>query len=475
MPTQRSEDRALTRAAVGTFILTAGLALVLLAAQPACSPRACTQNTLNPNIPSVTLECPGGQVCYLGQCIRSCSAGQERAETCESDDDCSGARPNCVAVDNRSFCSSCDQGELCVPTLDVCRSVTAYELPEPPPTNPQQPQMPPPSPIDGGVGGLDGGLQLKRDAGMVEPPPDQEVTYSGIIDLAQLDDLRTTPSVRTSSVAIRVFSTAGNGLDIDWRVDNGAAKIATVELEVGQCTLSSLARPMNPVPLSDIGPIQIDNTASSPCNVGGKLDPDDCAITRTIDANYDPQMGYLLTYTPNSRPNELLIFSALPSRAHFVAARGRGLDGATQGSFPDPPLTGDDGYHVPFELLPLAESTDLLRAGVRVAAGAAPADLSLLWNSLRTGVVPGEQVAFRLIGDNAEIFCGQIEGQGQPNVIDVPGGMLANFRDRETARNFTFSFERVSAQLIPVVPAEGEFVELEVRVRHSLLSTITFD
>ena len=465
----------LNQAALGTFLVTAGLSMAVIMAQPACSPRACNQNTLNPNVPSQTLECPGGQVCYLGQCIRSCSAGQERAVACSSDDDCDAARPNCVGVDNASFCSSCEQGELCVPTLNICRSVEAYELPDTPPPPPPN-QTRPPGPLDGGTGGLDGGLQLKRDAGMVAPPPNQEVTYSGLIDVAQIVDLRPGALSPTSSIAVVVHNTAGNGLDVDWRLDNGAPKIATIENEIGQCTLSSLALPAAPVPQSNIGNIQISNIQASACDVEvTPIDIEACAITRTIDAAYDMMNGsYQLTFTPNSRPNELLIFSALPARVHFIAARGAGTDGVTTGGWPDPPLAADDGYHVPFELVPLAETSQLLNQGIQVDAAPTPADLTLLFTPLRTGVVAGEQVALRLIGDSTEIFCGQIEGPGVAGVITVPGTMLATFRARETRTSFPLSFERVSAQLIPIVPAEGEFVEMEIRVRHAIMSTVQF-
>src|SRR5688500_8603018 len=97
----------------------AAAALPVLLIQPGCSPGACTQSLLDPNQPSPALECAAGLLCYQGQCIKACSAGQEGAQECGGDGDCDGSRPNCID----GFCSACDDGEYCVPTLNICQPI----------------------------------------------------------------------------------------------------------------------------------------------------------------------------------------------------------------------------------------------------------------------------------------------------------------------------------------------------------------
>src|SRR5262245_31579601 len=122
------------------------LLLCVLAIQPACPSDECL--SLDPNVPSAAIECPAGRLCYQGTCIESCTVGHEGAEVCTGGDDCDSTRPNC----NDGFCSACDEGEVCVLTLNICRELSDVGQPPPPPP----PGQPSPLPLDGGW--IDGGI-----------------------------------------------------------------------------------------------------------------------------------------------------------------------------------------------------------------------------------------------------------------------------------------------------------------------------
>src|SRR5262245_58359927 len=89
--------------------------MALGAAFPSCTSAPCTQTSATP---SSSVECPSGTLCYQGSCVPACSAGAE--ERCTTSSDCKNElRPNCF----RGSCTSCDEGQVCVPDLNVCSSI----------------------------------------------------------------------------------------------------------------------------------------------------------------------------------------------------------------------------------------------------------------------------------------------------------------------------------------------------------------
>jgi hypothetical protein len=448
----------------GSLGLAAVLAMV--AVQPACSPAQCTQSLIDPNTPSPALECAAGLLCYQGQCIRACSAGQERAEECGGDGDCSGSRPNCID----GFCSSCDDAEYCVPTLNICQLTTEIDLTElePPPMPP--PGAPkPPAPLS--EGWIDGGLRLEKDAGE-EVPIDVVVTHAGLIDIAQLEDYTGgTPPLQSSKINVtmlRVDTVPEPGLI--WRVDpwddtgdyyEPATEITLEEVLGEECALLQLTTYTSSAGLepTNFGDIFIDSPTEFPNS-----------IAQRIEIYWDDLLG---DYDVPDTPADLLRYSVLaPSTPHFLDVSSAG-SGLTSGSWPNPPA--DNGEHVPFALVPSQDTITMLASGVQVSI-ASPGDLVVRWDRIAAGSVPGENVVLRFRGDRHEVNCQIAEGNIDGSII-VKAGLLRSFIMREgvaAGTNLPLYFERAYARRLEVPPATTEIIDIAVRIRHTFIGTIRF-
>src|SRR5687768_12196824 len=93
-----------------TALAAALIAAIAVVAQPGCSASRCSFDEDEPDKPFVSIECPGGEVCYQGICRKSCNSLSDGTMPCTSDGDCPGAIPNCVASGDLtgSFCSACE-------------------------------------------------------------------------------------------------------------------------------------------------------------------------------------------------------------------------------------------------------------------------------------------------------------------------------------------------------------------------------
>ncbi len=462
----RNRNLSLTVAATLTFVASGGL-VVGLATAPGCKAAPCS--TTEPNSPSSALECPAGQLCYLGACVRSCSAGQERVQECDSDSDCGGALPHCV----NEFCSACEGFETCVPELNLCQSVPDVEYPDPVDAPPMF--MRPPYPLDGGAAQLDGsvytfpGIKRNRDGGFDGPIVEPEVTVAGFWDIYEEDDLRGGSTVRTSSSTLRVFDVSGVDRGLDWRADLAPPRIAApidTDTVVESCVVRTVTSTPAVIgrPQVDLGTIMVTD-----------YDTYD-GIRDDLSAQYDEDLGrYVVTRVMNV-PGRLLNHSVLadPVQPLFVTITANGSD-YTDGPWPDWEPGVFRGFHVPYELTPRGDTNALLNAPIDVMRPAQQ-DLTFTWDYVASGNDNFERVNVRIVGNQSELICSDSEGQQGNAVIAVRTGALDAFIDREGGGPATYRlvFERASAQSPLVVGAEGELIQFSLRLRHSIVQTIRF-
>ena len=453
--------------------------LVAAALFGGCTAKPCSSTSLNANEPSPALECPSGELCYQGACILGCSAGQERAEKCGSNSDCTSARPNCVD----GFCSACNQGELCIPTLNICEQVVQVPLPDQA-TKPQMPNtLPGPldaGPLDGGSF-LDGGLSRAFDAGVAAPPPEAEVTHVGLIDLAQVEDYRGgAPAVRRLSVLINAWDVRGYGRGIKWRADfeppviqcqdddedrDGCGQLDSFEFE--QCVIRPLrsvtsSAAAGPTP-ADLGDVRVDSHPDFPMS-----------INAVVTAAFDPGLpGYRLSPPVNALPADLLVFSVVPFENHYLSASSTGDPLVTAGSWPAVVGGAFVGHHVPYRLEPSQGTLTLLGSAPAVADPASQ-DVFFQWDRIDTGDDAFERVVVRMLGASHELFCDASEGQNGEDTLELPAVTLNEWRAREGPGTYRLDFERDSAQRLPINGQTGVLPDVTVRVRHTLVTELRF-
>lgn len=463
------------RTVVWAFCASASLSLA--AGLGGCKAQPCGSTSLIADTPSPALECPSGDLCYRGACIRACSAGQERGQTCTADSQCDSARPRCVD----GYCSICDIGELCVPTLNICQAVEDVPLPE----IPKKPMagMRPPGPLDAGdlSGGsyLDGGLSRVVDAGPVQPPAEVEVTHVGFLDLGYEDDLRGGGAGARSVIASVVgYDVRGIGLGLRWRAEFTPPRIQCrdddnnedgcgdqTNYEFGSCTIRGLrtvtASTSERVPFgASVGPILIDSHPDFPNSLAQPLNADFM------------QTQYVLTPSRGSLGASQFALSVLPIEQRYLSVTSRGEAMITAGSWPNSQASFL-GHHVPFLLEPRANTLADLSGGAVVTSPPAD-DLVYQWDRIDTGDDNFERVVVRIVGADNELFCSAEEGQNGFDSIVIPSVTLSEWRNREPAGTYSVYFERVSAQQLPINPAMGLRVDVTVRVRHTLIGQVEF-
>ena len=451
-----------------------GLAFVaFVLGQPACADKTCTPSDGDNSTPGPAFECAAGEVCYLGRCITTCSAGAELFEECRSDDDCSGSRPNCV----RGFCSSCVDIETCVPTLNICRPVNEVDLPEPLERPPGGPQAVP-RPLDAGfaAGGI---VRPTRDGGVEEQPVDREVTRAVLIDLGREIDYSAQPAVERGIAVVRSFNTqigAGNGLK--WRVGPTPPRVESSfpdpaqDPNAPQGTIDEFCEVRKLEPLTGPG------GAPTPTNIGEirMVNPSDFpnSIQPELTAAFDPGTNQYEIMPGPVTPTFLTYSVSVPTEPHFVFISGAVLADVVVRVWPE---ETDFGHHVPFELIPTPTTQSALQASYRVADPAAE-DLVFRYERIETGNDGFEAIFVRITGNQTELFCEQREGPGLGGELRIRAGILNAFRQAEgmnQTSNYELIFERASRELIQAPGAPGQLVLVTVRVRHSLKTPIVFE
>ncbi len=453
-------------------LLSRSLLAAVALAYSGCSDKTCTPSNGDNSTPGPAFECAAGEVCYLGRCITTCSAGAELVEPCGSDNDCTGARPNCI----RGFCSSCEGSDTCVPALNICRSVTEVVFPDPIDRPPEPPDVP--RPLDAGFepGGV---ARPLRDAGVVEQPEDRAVTRIAYVDLGRQRDYRVTPPVDSSVAEVRAFDTAiGTGPGLKWRADvdpprveaefpdpaedpDAPANVVDEFCELRQLLTVTGTAGQTATP-ADFGAIRMVN----PTNFPGSIEPE-------LIATFDIDLGRYQV-TPQPIPTAFLTYSVSePVVPRFVLVSGTPLPGVIALGWPE---TLDDGHHVPFELRPSAATEAALQAGFQVA-NPANQDLTFRYDRIESGNDGFEAVFVRVTGQRTELFCEQQEGLGLGGDMRVRAAILNAFRQAEgitSPRTYDLYFERASRELLQPAAADDQLVLVTVRIRHSLRARLTF-
>jgi hypothetical protein len=457
-----------------TYEILWGVLLAASLLQPACKAQQCTPSALTPNEPTPALECAAGQLCYQGQCIRACNAGQEGAAVCASGGECDGARPNCVEFSTGdSFCSACEQGEFCVQTLNICQPINEVVVP-PEPMKPAPGAPKPPAPLDAGV--INPGLKLTEDGGVNVIPPDRVITQVGLIDVARIDDFSAGPNaVVTSRAVTRMFDVEDASMGrtaLDWEVDAwddlGAPSppaIRTV-LQINQeCTLFGLDTSTSSATAgANFGSIVLDNHADFPMS-----------IARTTITYLGPD------YVEPVVPAALYTFSD-STTGHFIVATSMGGP-PTDGNWPEPT---SNGHHIPFALITAPETLMAIQNGFTVMRSATD-DLLVRWDPIKSGSVPGEKVVLRFRGTNAVVRCDQVEGPQSLGTIEVRAQILQDFITAEGIGGGTtipVYMERAFEERLDIRPAvipgsmteppETYVIDVSIRVRHTLIGRLRF-
>ena len=459
--------------------LLIAVAAAFFVGQPACTENSCTPSNGDDTEPGPAFECSAGEVCYLGKCLDTCSAGAELSEVCTSDDDCSGARPNCV----RARCSACSELETCVPTLNVCQPVSDVIPPEEL-TRPESGPQAVPRPLDAGF--EPGGIRRPlRDAGVAEQPQDREVTRVALIELGREIDYGMSPPVEIPVTIVRSFNTQINaGTGLKWRLDATPPRVEedfpdpAVDPTAPPGTVDDFCRVRKlepgvgmagetPTPAS-LGDILMSNPTDFP----NSITPELIARWNGTNNRYD--------ITPGALTPSFLTFSTTAppppdtNGPHFVFVSGGSVNSVVSASWPQ---TSDFGHHVPFELVPTDGTRDAMLAQYQVANPAAQ-DLAFRYDRIESGNDSFESVLVRVIGSRTELVCDQQEGADRGGDIRVRAGILNAFRAAEgitAATTYPLYFERASRKLLQPSSPEDQLVLITVRIRHSHRTSITFE
>lgn len=335
-------------------LLWLGLAMLGGASLPlmgssGCGGSRCSPSTSNIGDPSSSVECPGGTICYQGQCVATCNAGSERADPCEEDGDCSGGRPFC----SNGFCSACEPPTACIPQLDICSAL----VPRPPDQ----------------IGGVDGGpgrtTQSPLDSGPIDPPTPARfdsgveigpvaipLSHTATVTLRAVRERGGTAVPEVSAVveAIQTGVVAARRVCIpDPDADAGAGADAGTQasceeyaIGAGSCALYRKLRWATPPDQGDLGKLSLrDPQVNVP---GGGVIPN--GVTETIELTFDRNLGIYRRTLPTTQtlPANLLIYTT--NRVSEIEFEGSGSP-ITQGeSFPIRGLGDLPKHRMPLEL-----------------------------------------------------------------------------------------------------------------------------
>ena len=129
---------------------------------------------------------------------------------------------------------------------------------------------------------------------------------------------------------------------------------------------------------------------------------------------------------------------------------------------------------------PSPETASLLSAPIVV--GPSPEfDLQLSW--VRAFEIAGMQIVLRLVGEQVELRCTQIEDASSPGRLRITAGLLAAFADLERpmpGSERRLLLERSSELQLPVPPASAPDAgpalrhRVVARVRHTFVGSVRF-
>lgn len=434
------------------------MALLFAGAGAACSDE-CSVPEAEVGNPFPSFECGAGELCYLGTCLDACLAGLERTEECQRASDCDAARPFCVD----DFCSACESGFSCVPSLNLCRPIT----PVPELATPQRPSNPedrPPGPLDASL--PDQGLSRYPDLGFDEVD-EREVTWAVNFYLARETTFSGGTQTSTSIVRVDAWDTEGTGPGRRWRPEFEPPRIETIardeegiELRDLNCEIRVLNTPTVAISRGDFGSVSYE---------------DDTDDDRYLFTDYDLNFG-AGTYraTPRGPTNPETFRSSIPliDIQGQVALSGSGAGGVTLGPY-------SRTQHIPFRF-ELNEATIVeMRTGY-VLPEDVGRDLVFGWRDpLVQGTLGGEVVFVQIDASDAddphELTCQDGEGSDSTGSIVIRLGLLREFRRRVgSGREFPVRVGRRNTLELSIAPAPDERIQAVTTVSQHFRSTLRF-
>lgn len=429
----------------------------------------CTVREDDGALPAPAFECPAGQLCYRGRCHPSCNAGREGVQRCDRDDDCAAPRPFCNL--DTGFCSGCSDGESCVPTLNICRPVSAPPR-VPTPERPEDNDFVPDGPLDAS---LPDGSGLVRFPDVGAPVALEAATIAVHFEFAREssipDELACAAppppaEIARAQVSVRAWDVADvdRPPDASWRADLAPVAteaLAAPDLRDGQCEVRRIDTATTASP-TDLGEIAFENT-------GDELRVLDDWTARFIEGAYALRV--------DDEPADPLAFVANPRFAEEVGQLqifGFGRSGVTNGSF-------GAQLDLPFEFEPNCATLEALRDGL-VVPPAPRADLVFGWRDPLNGTT-GQVVYVRIDGSafGHELVCEDSEASGASAIV-VSAALLSRFRQLLDAagafsggdRELRVELGRRNLRRLQIDPAPSQLIFATADVGLRFVDTVRF-
>ncbi|MCB9653071.1 MAG: hypothetical protein H6729_02920 [Deltaproteobacteria bacterium] len=464
----RAAERGRTTAIGALATATTSLIAAVLAAgvvtgvvTTGCTANQCSATSAES--PSAALECPGGTLCYRGQCVKACSAGQERVKECDSDNECQSPRAYCVD----GFCSGCEAPTTCLPALNICEAVVDVDLPDAEPRPSLDDRGLPPAPLDGAVVG--GGLVFPIDAGVIDTATD--VSHLVYVDITRQIVART--GVESTKISVGALDVGSSTVPDDLRRATfqisyeGAATVLRAErtldrVEAGDCSLIRYAV-YRDIAGADVGRVLARSADGYPN-----------ALTSVVELSYKTVSGRYEITNPIPLPEPLLTFSTIDAK-QYIAVTGPGKTDILE-SWPE----GDEDTYRKFVVFPMEPDTTTRAwlASPVVLEADEPGDILLGWDRDVPGVYGSRwRVTARIRAEQHDIVCRQIEAaEGSTNRIRIPSTLVREMVVRENlkGRSVSIELERSDEVEQQTRPKPGFNVRMLHRVRHGFIGSITF-
>ncbi|MEE2901523.1 MAG: EB domain-containing protein [Myxococcota bacterium] len=413
-----------------------------------CKSEVCSTENIDETRPTRDVSCPNGTVCYGGECITACNAGSERFVRCENASECvNSARPFC----ENGFCSACDDGTYCVPSLNICAPVTLSVNDFGEPTGKETPTAN--SPLDAGP--IDGAM-FSDDAGVIIPIG-RKPTHQATLSVTQRTIYQQGNTVTDSNIDVQVQNIENATI-----VQSATVAPSFVATDFS-CDLLSTEQLVGTSSPADIGRIGVGNGFEATGFKGN----DTAFVAQFLGGSYQ--------ILPPIIPADLLNFSTTePETLSYLLFTVEGNPNLGLSMFP---ISGEALLHVPYELLP-GKNAEIdtpanLRSGFQSSL-AEPQKVVLLWNAARN--ITGSRILVRIVGASTEIRCVATE---QSQRIEIISRLLEAFAREENVTSgmqFPIYFERSYARIIEV-PVEMGFdtlVDFKIDVSHRHESTLQF-
>lgn len=453
----RGIGRLLHVLALMVFAGLTGVAVFSALTLNACSPGACTQSGATRDLPSSSIECPAGSVCYLGSCVQACTAGSERQQRCSADSECKDpVQPYCVLLGGTDrFCSACGIGSVCLPDLNICGLTRPAELGDASVLDTSFTNATPP--LDGGA--IDGSI-FTFDAGRAPPPVTIPITHIGEVELAEvvkqvqggITGSTLTVSVFDVRTATRTPPSTVSGCLIDG-MPNKPCDINEVD---AQYKVTLRERYEGRIP-ADIGAINIKSDDNGLNGVVYKA--------QFVSA---PVRGYEVRPIPTT---PVLAFPTRDMTTNMLNLKTFTVDGPGKQGLNRTWPNRTTVINIPVEFKPSLESLGIL--STEIDAASLTGALVFTWN--KGDRVPLTRVRLRIVGPSYELTA-LSDLNEERALFEIPLMMLDVMRSdpelvNTTDRGAWVYFERIGGQKVDTQSntAAGIRIELQAEVRHTFV------